>query len=250
MSKPEPYTVPTDKGAYIVTGAASGLNLEMTRRLLALGCRVSAWDLTEGGLTGITDRNLSFHAVDVRDRSAQVRAADKTVRAHGGIAGALCGAGIMPLAPFLETTEADLDHVLAVNLKGTLFTAQAVLPHMRKARFGSLVMYSSTLARSAGPNAVSYISSKGGVLGLMRTLALECAEDGVRVNAVSPGLADTPMPTKGRPADYLSQRGRMHPMGRVATPADIANGTLFLLSEDASFVTGQDLRVEGGYKLF
>lgn len=250
MSKPEPYSVPTTRGAYIVTGAASGLNLEITRRLLALGCHVSAWDLARGGLEGIADRKLTFHALDVRDRAAQARAADETANVHGGIAGALCGAGIMPLAPFLATTEAGFDRVLAVNLKGTLFTAQAVLPHMRKARYGSLVMYSSTLARSAGLNAVAYIASKGGVLGLMRTLALEVAQEGVRVNAVSPGLADTPMPRKDRPADYLAQRGKLHPMGRVATPADIADGTLFLLSEDASFVTGQDLRVEGGYKLF
>ena len=250
MSKPEPYTVPATRGAYVVTGAASGLNLEITRRLLALGCRVSAWDLAEGGLAGIADPRLTFHTVDVRDRAAQIRAAEETAQACGGIAGTLCGAGIMPLAPFLETTEADFDRVLAVNLKGTLFTAQAVLPHMRKARYGSLVLYSSTLARSAGPNAVGYIASKGGVLGLMRTLALEVAQDGVRVNAVSPGLADTPMPRKDRPAGYLAERGKLHPMGRVATPTDIANGTLFLLSEDASFVTGQDLRVEGGFKLF
>ena len=250
MSKPEPYTVASSRGAYVVTGAGSGLNLAITRRLLELGCTVSAWDLAKGGLASITESRLTFYELDVRDKAAQLRAADETAKSSGGIAGALTGAGIMPTAPFLELTEADFDRTLAVNLKGTLFTAQAVLPHMRRAKAGSIVMFSSSLARTAGPDAANYIASKGGVLGLMRTMALETAEDGIRVNSVSPGLADTPMPRAGRPQSYLDERAKAHPMGRIATPEDIADVALFLLSDDASYMTGQDLRVDGGYRLF
>jgi len=250
VSKTEPYTVAADKGVYVVTGAGSGLNLAITRRLLSLGCMVSAWDLAPGELASVTDPKLTFHALDVRDKATQMRAADETARWGGGIAGALTGAGIMPLAPFLELTEADFDRTLAVNLKGTLFTAQAVLPHMRKAKAGSIVMFSSSLARTAGPNAANYIASKGGVLGLMRTMALETAEDSIRVNAVSPGLADTPMPRNGRPGSYLAERAKAHPMSRIATPEDIADVALFLLSDDASYITGQDLRIDGGRTLF
>ena len=250
MSKADASAVATDRGAYVVTGAGSGLNFEITRRLLDAGCTVSAWDITAGRLSELSNPRLTFLALDVRDRGAQVRAAEATAAASGGIAGALTGAGVMPTAPFLEYSEADFDRVLAINLKGTLFTLQAVLPHMRRAKAGAIVMFSSTLARAANPGACGYIASKGGVLGLMRSLALETAEDGIRVNSISPGLADTPMPRAGRSQNYMDERAGRHPMGRLAMPADIADAAMFLLSDDASYLTGQDIRVEGGRTLF
>ena len=240
----------TSGRAYIVTGAGSGINLAIAKALLERGCTVSAWDVRRGELSCITDTRLSFVEIDVRDKAAQVRAAGETAKRCGGISGLVAGAGVMQHAPFLEIKETDFDRTLAINLKGAMLTVQAVLPHMRAARRGSIVMFASMLARSAGPKAADYIASKGGILGLARTLAAELAEEGIRVNTISPSVIDTPMPRAVYSAETLHQRGQDSPMGRLATVEDMADTARFLLSEDASYVTGQDIRVNGGQRLF
>jgi NAD(P)-dependent dehydrogenase (short-subunit alcohol dehydrogenase family) len=168
----------------------------------------------------------------------------------GGIAGLSAGAGMLELAPVLELSEGGFDRTMAVNLKGAMLAAQAVLPAMRAARYGSIVLYSSSLARSAGPDRADYIASKGGILGLARTLALELAEEGIRVNSISPGIVDTPMPWSHSTEERMAERARSNPMGRIGKPADIVDTALFLLSDDASFITAQDIRVSGGDRLF
>lgn len=240
----------TSGRAYIVTGAGSGLNLAIARSLLAAGCRVAAWDTKPGELAGVEDAKLKFAEIDVRDRERQVRAADEAVEWAGGIAGLVAGAGVMGHAPFLELKEADFDRTLAINLKGPMLSVQAVLPHLRKTGKGGIVMFASMLARSGGPKAADYIASKGGVLGFARTLALELAETGIRVNTISPSVVDTPMPQAVYSLETLAARGRESPMGRLVTAEEIADTALFLLSDDASFVTGQDIRVNGGQRLF
>jgi len=240
----------TSGRAYVVTGAGSGINLAIARGLLAAGCSVAAWDLKPGMLASERSDRLSVTAVDVCDAAALQKAAVDTATASGGIAGLVAGAGIMINAPFLEIREADFDRTFAVNVKGAMLTVQAVLPFMRKSRCGSIVMFASMLARSGGPNAADYIASKGGVLGLARSLAAELAADGIRVNTVSPTLVDTPMPQHVYSRDRFLSRGKAAPMGRLADVEEIAAAALFLLSDDASFMTGQDLRISGGERLF
>ena len=240
----------TSGRAYVVTGAGSGINLAIARALLAAGCTVAAWDVKAGALAAEKSARLHFTAIDVRDKAAMVKAADESATRCGGIAGLVAGAGVMVHAPFLEISEADFDRTLAINLKGPMLTVQAVLPHLRAAGKGSIVMFASMLARYAGLNAGDYIASKGGVLGLARTLALELAETGIRVNTVSPMVIDTPMPQAVYSRERMEARGKSSPMGRLGTVDDVAAGVLFLLSDDASFVTGQDLRVNGGERLF
>lgn len=240
----------TSGRAYVVTGAGSGINLAVTSALLAAGCRVSAWDLRAGGLSDNKNPNLSFVAVDVCDSNGLTKAAAETAEAAGGIAGLVAGAGVMLNAPFLEIKESDFDRTMAINLKGAMLTAQAVLPHLQRAGKGGIVMFSSMLARSAGSNAADYIASKGGVLGLARTLAVELAEGGIRVNTISPVMVDTPMPQAAFSRQAIAERGRATPMGRLPTVDDVAAAALFLLSDDASFVTGQDIRLSGGERLF
>ncbi|MGE0629741.1 MAG: SDR family NAD(P)-dependent oxidoreductase, partial [Hyphomicrobiaceae bacterium] len=172
--------------SYVVTGAGSGLNLAIAKRLLSHGCRVSAWDLKIDGLEGITDPNLRFFNLDVRDKQAQIAAAQATADATGGIAGLVAGAGVMTHAPFLELTEEAFDRTLAINLKGAMLTVQSVEPHMRSAGRGSIVMFSSMLARITGSNAADYIASKAGILGFARSIAMELAPEGIRVNTISP----------------------------------------------------------------
>jgi 2-hydroxycyclohexanecarboxyl-CoA dehydrogenase len=236
-------------GAYIVTGAGSGIGREITRLLLARGASVSAWDMNLGDLAGADDDQLHTQLVDVRDKRKITAAMSDAHAKFGAVAGVATCAGIFRPKPFLEVEEKDWDDHFDINLKGTLFCCQAALPIMRAQARGGIVLFSSTLARSPKPGVGHYAATKGGVLGLMRVLALETARQGIRVNAVSPGLADTPMP-RAVYGEAMSARASENPMGRLGLPQDMAEAALFLFSDDASYVTGQDIRVTGGKDVF
>jgi len=162
------------------------------------------------------------------------------------VAGLVACAAIFHRKPFLDLDEASWDAHFAVNLKGSLLACQAVLPGMRRRRAGSIVLMSSTLARTGSPTGAHYAATKGAILGLARSLSLEVAREGIRVNVVSPGLTDTPQPRGHGPEEELLARARKLPMGRMAQPQEIAEAALFLLGPESSFVTGQDLAVNGG----
>ena len=227
----------------VVTGAGSGIGYAITRRLLDVGYAVSAWDVTEGKLAGANDAGLSFHVIDVRDRAAM----DRVVAGiEGPIVGLANCAAIYKPVPFLELDEASWDAHLGINLKGTLFACQAVLPHMRAQRHGAIVMFSSGIARAGAKQGTQYAATKGGVLGLARGMALDVAADNIRVNVISPGVTDTPQPRGHRSQADLDVMAAANPMGRIGEPEDMAETALFLLEDDSSFVTGQDIRVNGG----
>ncbi len=240
----------SSNGAIVVTGAGSGIGREITRLLLDQGTPVSAWDINLGDLEGHNSPNLMVRRLDTRDKAALDKAAAETVERFGAIAGAATCAGIFRPKPFLELTQQDWDDHFGINLRGVLFTCQSVLPYMRERKKGSLVMFSSTLARSSKPRTGHYAATKGGVLGLMRVMALETAKEGIRVNAISPGIADTPMPNAVYESGTMADRAKANPMGRIGTANDMAQTALFLLSDEASFVTGQDFRVNGGQDPF
>ena len=233
----------------IVTGAGSGFGLALTRRLLEESFRVEAWDRDEGSLSDIDDDSLSFRQLDVCDGRAMADAV-AAIETSAAITGLVTCAAIYRVAPFLEITEEDWDAHLSINLKGTLLTCQAVLPRMLDQRRGSVVMFSSLIARRGAVNSGAYAATKGGVLGLMRALALDHARAGIRANAISPGIADTPMPRAVMDEDMLISKGEDVPLGRIAMPEDIVDATMFLLGQESSFVTGQDIRVNGGAGLF
>ena len=233
----------------IVTGAGSGFGLALTRRLLEESFRVEAWDRDEGSLSDIDDDSLSFRQLDVCDGRAMADAV-AAIETSAAITGLVTCAAIYRVAPFLEITEDDWDAHLSINLKGTLLTCQAVLPRMLDQRRGSVVMFSSLIARRGAVNSGAYAATKGGVLGLMRALALDHARAGIRANAISPGIADTPMPRAVMDEDMLISKGDDVPLGRIAMPEDIVDATMFLLGQESSFVTGQDIRVNGGAGLF
>jgi 2-hydroxycyclohexanecarboxyl-CoA dehydrogenase len=158
--------------------------------------------------------------------------------------------GPLVSASYLELDEETFDRHLDINLKGPFLSCQAVLPAMRRQGRGSIVLFSSTIARSGSIKGGHYAASKGGVLGLMRSLALEVAREGIRVNAISPGVTDTAMP-RGHSTDaQLYAKADTIPLARIGQPQDMAQAVLFLLGEDSSYVTGQDLRVDGGDNLF
>jgi len=234
----------------IVTGAGSGIGHALTRRLLAENFHVSAWDTEPGELAGANDANLDFQELDVRDADAMAGAVTAAVARTGRIAGLATCAAIYRAVPFLDLTEDDWDAHLSINLKGSLLACQAVLPVMQAQKSGSIVLFSSSIARRGAPQSAAYAATKGGVLGLARSLALDHARAGIRANTISPGITDTPQPRGNLSEDDIYSRAENIPLGRIGMPDDMVEAALFLLSDEASFVTGQDIRVNGGAGLF
>jgi NAD(P)-dependent dehydrogenase (short-subunit alcohol dehydrogenase family) len=246
MSKPD---VPG--GAVIITGAASGIGRALAQRLIVDGAFVCACDVDEAGLAVLGKRpNLLVRVIDVRDRAALQAAVDAAEAAAGSIRGLAACAAVFKTRPFLEIDDALWDDTFAINLKGSLFAVQAVLPAMRRQKGGAILLFSSTIARSGAADGAHYAATKGGVLALARSVALETAANGIRVNVLSPGVTDTPQPRGNMTADELFGRAASIPLGRIGHVDDMVEAALFLLSEDASFITAQDLRINGGARLF
>jgi 3-oxoacyl-[acyl-carrier protein] reductase len=156
-------------------------------------------------------------------------------------------AAVFPRVPFLEMTEHDWDHVLDVNLKGSCFCAQSVAKAMIAAeRHGAIINIASGAALRGSPRGVRYVASKGGILSLTRAMALELASYRIRVNAIAPGLTDTAQPRYGSSEAEIAEMARAIPFGRMAQPEEIARAAVFLASDNAGFVTGQTLHVNGG----
>jgi len=156
-------------------------------------------------------------------------------------------AGVFPRVPFLEMTEHDWDQVLDVNLKGSCFCAQYVAKAMVAAgRQGAIINIASGAALRGSPRGAHYVASKGGMLSLTRAMALELAPYRIRVNAIAPGLTDTAQPRYGSSEAEIAEMARAIPLGRMAQPDDIARAAVFLASDNAGFVTGQTLHVNGG----
>ena len=228
----------------IVTGAGSGIGHALTQRLLTEGFHVSAWDTAPGELAGANNPNLDFCELDVRDAGAMADAVAAAIGKTGRIAGLATCAAIYRTVPFLELTEDDWDAHLSINLKGSLLACQAVLPAMLERKSGSIVLFSSSIARRGAPESAAYAATKGGVLGLARALAFDHARAG------TPGITDTPQPRGNMTEADIYSRAENIPLGRIGMPDDMVEAAVFLLSDEASFVTGQDIRVNGGAGLF
>ena len=174
-----------------------------------------------------------------------------TADALGGANILVNNAGIFPRVPLLEMTEADWQRVLDVNLKGAFLCLQAMAKSCVAAgRAGAIVNLTSGAAFRGSPRGVHYVSSKAGILGLTRAASQELAPNRIRVNAVAPGLTDTAQPRDGMTEDEIAVAGGKIPLGRMATPEDIARTIVFLCSDDAQHITGQTLHVNGGDYLY
>jgi NAD(P)-dependent dehydrogenase (short-subunit alcohol dehydrogenase family) len=235
---------------YIVTGSAQGIGEACARRLAAEGANVALWDIAdEAGqrLAAALSSARYFHC-DV-SRKAEVDAAlAATLAAFGRLDGLVNNAGIFRAAPFLDITEADWDAVLDVNLKGSFLVGQAVARELAKAGRGAIVNMSSVNATLTIPTIASYNASKGAINQLTRVMALALADQGVRVNAVAPGtiateLARAAVLTSAQATARIMSRT---PMKRLGEPAEVADVVAFLLSDAASYVTGEIVVIDGG----
>jgi 2-hydroxycyclohexanecarboxyl-CoA dehydrogenase len=235
-----------------VTGAGRGMGRAIAERLVAEGCRVAVADLDKDSAAE-TAAALGVGAgaiqVDVCDGAAVAAAVEEAMSVLGPIDVLVNNAGWDRMARFLDTDEALWDRIIAINLKGVLHCAKAVVPGMVERRTGRIVNISSDAGRVGSSGEAVYSAAKAGIIGFTKTLAREVARHGITVNAVCPGPTETPMLAEMIGAGnegLIDALRRQIPMGRLGRPEDVAGAVAFLASDDAAFITGQTLSVSGG----
>jgi NAD(P)-dependent dehydrogenase (short-subunit alcohol dehydrogenase family) len=236
-----------------ITGAAGGIGREAALLFSAEGARVCVGDVSaEAGEQAASEcRDAFFQQVDVGDADSVKALYEATIARYGGVDILYNNAGIMPAGDesVVDTEEEVWEHVLRVNATGVFLCCKYGIPHLLDRGGGSVINVASFVAMmgAASPQ-VAYTASKGAVLSMTRELAVEFARANIRVNALCPGPVETPLLMRlfaGDPAAY--ERRRVHlPMGRLAKPREIAQGALFLASDESSYVTGAAFLVDGG----
>jgi 3-oxoacyl-[acyl-carrier protein] reductase len=243
----------------LVTGGTKGIGKGIAAGFANAGAQVvisgrdaasgeqAAEQLTAAAATLVpAGGKVSYVNGDVSDHASCQAVVAATVDTHGGLDVVCCNAGIFPASPLAEMSPAELEEVLATNLKGTFYTVQAALPALKESGHGRVILTSSITGPITGYAGWShYGASKAGQLGFMRSAALEFAKSGVTVNAVMPGnIATEGLGDLG--ADYQAAMEASIPLGRLGSVADIANAALFFASDEAAYITAQTLVVDGG----
>ncbi|NHT76791.1 2,3-dihydro-2,3-dihydroxybenzoate dehydrogenase [Rhizobiaceae bacterium CRRU44] len=241
-----------------VTGAGSGIGLAVTRLLLDEGANVVATDVALGGLRSLVHDNLHVAELDVRRNREVDHRIRQTIDTHGRIDFGVNVAGVLSTKPIVETADDEWEQVFAVNTTGVFHVSRALARHMMTRRKGSIVTVASNAAGIPRQNMAAYAASKAASTMFTRCLGLELAPYGIRCNIVAPGSTLTPMQT-GMWTDPSGEdrviEGSLPafktgiPLGKLATPDDIANSVVFLLSDRASHITMADLYVDGGATL-
>lgn len=239
----------------IITGAASGIGAATARLFSAEGAKVALVDLDEEGLTRVATEiggDTLTVTVDVSN-GEQARAGVAQIMDKWGRIDVLVTAAGASLGGTVDRIdEATWDRTFAINVKGTFLWVHHAIQPMIAAKSGAIVTLGSQLAQSSLGNNVAYIASKGAIASFTKTVAVDHARQGIRVNALMPGVIDTPMPARSlkRQADPEAARAlwkTRHPMGRIGQPEEVAKAALFLASSDSSFTTGTLLFVDGGW---
>jgi NAD(P)-dependent dehydrogenase (short-subunit alcohol dehydrogenase family) len=235
----------------VVTGVASGLGREIARELASEGARVLGCDVNDVGGAATMDEIGHYRHADVsREREVEELVAEAAER-FGQLDVMVNNAAIQIEVELAETTEEQLDRVLGVNLKGVFFGCKHAVRAMRPSGGGAIVNVASVLGLVGDGILAAYCAAKGGVLGITRATAVRYGDEGIRCNAICPGDIDTPLvaayfATAEDPAALRAEVEREYPMRRIAQPREIARAVVFLASDDASFMTGQPLVVDGG----
>jgi NAD(P)-dependent dehydrogenase (short-subunit alcohol dehydrogenase family) len=240
----------------IVTGAASGIGAATVRLLLEAGASVVGVDLQDpplpADLPGDTSGRVLGVCGDVALEATAVEFTRRALEAFGRIDILVNNAGVACVKPIHEHTEAEWDRVMNVNVKSLFWAARQVVPVMQRQKSGAIVNIGSISSVCGMKGQGAYGPSKGAVIQLTRQMAIEYAADGIRVNAVCPGTVDTPLlqsaaVQSGNPSAFLQGLADGHPVGRIASADEIARLIRFVCSDEAGFITGAILMIDGGY---
>ena len=239
--------------AVLVTGAQQGIGRACALAFAAAGCDVAVnWlddrAAAEAVAAGVraAGRRAALVQGDVGTAAGCAALVEAAVAALGRIDVLVNNAGIFPRVGFLEMTEAEWDRVVAINLKGSAFCAQAAARAMVAAGHGGAIVNLASSAIRGTPVGVHYSATKNGILGITRSMALALAPHGIRVNAIAPGTTDTAQPRYGNTEEELREFARSLPLGRLGRPEEIADLAVYLASEKAAWVTGQTWHINGG----
>ena len=236
----------------IVTGAAQGIGRAVALRLAVPGVNIAVWDTKANGVEDTAslcrEQGATARAsiVDVANADQIETAVIMFEREWGRPDGLVNNAGIFPRARALDITLTDWEQVLRVNLTGTFICARAVASRMKEDGRGAIVNMASGRALAGAANGAHYAASKGGIIALTKSLAHDWASYGIRVNCVIPGITDTAQPRIEMGDNELYAMGARIPLGRIGQPQDIAAAVAFLLGDDAAYMTGQSIAVNGG----
>lgn len=246
-----------DEKAVVVTGGALGIGKAVCELVAEREGSVAILDWDEKAGNAACDAIVEnggtaiFEKVDVSDYRQVEAAVNTAARTFGKIDSLVVSAGIQRYGTALTTTDEQWNEVLNVNLRGAWNASKAVIPHLLSSRGGSIVNVSSVQALASQQNVLAYTISKHGLLGLTRSIAMDFAKQNIRANAVCPGTVDTPMlewaaSLDPNPQSVYDACNKMHPLGRIAKPREIAEVVAFLAHERSSFVTGAVWTVDGG----
>lgn len=240
-----------DRRGVIVTGVASGLGTALAQEFAAEGARVLGCDVNDAAGAAVMEGIGLYRHADVSKEAEVTALVDEAVERFGRLDVMVNNAAIQVEQTLAETTEEQLDRVLAVNLKGPFFGCKHAIRVMLESGGGAIVNVSSVAALAGDPLLAAYGATKGGVLALTKSAAVTYGRDKIRVNAVCPGDIQTPLveayfAAAKDPAALRAQALGEYPLGRFAEPREVARAVLFLSSDDASFITGEALVVDGG----
>jgi len=247
----------------VLTGAASGIGRATAILFAKEGATQVLSDIDEKNLKETLELiedgkdRTSIMKIDIRSSEEVKRMIDSTIEKHNRIDILIVNAGVVRVGPVETFPDEDYDLLIDVNLKGTHYTCKYAVPYFKKQKSGSIITLASVAAHVGQVAHANYCSTKAGVLGYTRALALDLAPYNVRVNSISPGATDTPMlqsdvakQARDRGVSYEEIKKEFEKegvLGRWATPEEIATGILFLATEESSYITGADLRIDGGW---
>lgn len=234
----------------IVTGGTSGIGLATVKKFLELGCKVVAADWADNGadvIASLNSNQVLFHKTDVSQDQEVKTLVDVCVETFGRLDIVVANAGVGSTLLAHEETMEEWNRVIGINLTGVYLTCKYGLQQfLKQGTGGSIINMASILGFVGSPNAFAYSSAKGGVVNMTKTIAVTYARQGIRCNAIAPGYVDTPI-LDGMTPEIQAMLEQAHPIGRLGRSEEIAAAVAFLASDEASFVTGATLPVDGGY---